>query len=366
MSSTLRDRELIEAVHDRTLLRLTQSRLTQSRLASQPDDAVASSVVATCGAIQGQVRDELSRLDALISSAGLSASLAPAGDDAGQIHAIDARVDSYDTARRIAELATTVGYQPWLPELSGGAEQSFRRISRVLTLALPGDVTRVFSVRWSSTSKLDRLPSLLRPNTADWEFVGLPGFLWPLYFVIRPIRLVLERLGRSSSTGEGQLGPFLSTPTSLIDELFDFATIGPNDHVVDIGCGDGRLVIEAARRRGCQATGIEADPSLVVEARQQTSAAGLTDQVTIVEGDAETALAAGSLSSATVVLLFLPADVTTRLIPGLIGQFGRGVRIVAHEQHRIPATVAPASSEVLLGEDSVTVAHLWHGTAPTT
>lgn len=358
MSSPFSNPELINAVHNRTLLELAHT-----RLATEPTDVVGQSVRATCGAIQGQVRDELARLDALITSAGLSASLAPAGDDAGQIHAVDAHVDSYDTARRVADLAKTIGYRPWSPDLSAGAEQSFKRMSRVLTLALPGDVTRVFSVRWSSTSKLHRLPSVLRPNTADWEFVGLPAWLWPLYFVIRPIRLVLERAGVSASTGEGQLGPFLSTPTSLIDALFDFASVAPADHVIDIGCGDGRLVVEAARRRGCRATGVETDSDLVAEARRRSADAGLENLVMIIEGDAESNVADDAVMSATVVLLFLPADVTGRLIPELVTRVGPDVRIVAHEQHRIGASVAPGTSQVLIAEDSVTVAHLWRGTA---
>lgn len=358
MSSPFSHPDLINAVHDRTLLVLADS-----RLAAHPDDAVVQSVRATCEAIQAQVRDELTRLDALITSAGLAASLSPAGGDVGQIHAVDAHVDSYDTARRIADLAKTIGYQPWSPELSAGAEQSFKRMSRVLTLALPGDVTRVFSVRWSSTSKLHRLPAVLRPNAADWRFVGLPGFLWPLYFLIRPVRLVVERVGLSSTTGEGQLGPFLSTPTSLIDTLFDFSLIESSDHVIDIGCGDGRLVVEAARRRGCRATGIETDADLVAEARRRTADAGLENLVTIIEGDAESDVADDAIGSATVVLLFLPADVTGRLIPELVRRVGAGVRIVAHEQHRIDASVDPETSQVLLAEDSVTVAHLWRGTA---
>ena len=358
MTSTVRDSELIEAVHDRTLVAWAAAKLEPN-----PGDEVAQAVQATCSSIGGHVRDELSRLDALIASAGLKAHLAPAGDGSDQIHAIDAKVDSYDTARRVADVAQTLGYRRWGVAYVGGAEQSFKRMSRVLTLALPGDVTRVFSVRWPSTSKLNRVPSALRPNAADWDFVSLPSFLWPLYFLLRPIRLVLERLGVRSSAPEGQLGPFLSTPTSLIDALFAFADIGPSDHVVDIGCGDGRLVVEAARRRGCVGTGIEADSELVAEANRRIAEAGLDSRVTIIEGDGEASIDRGDVSAATVVLLFLPADVTSRLVPELIGRFGPDVRIVAHEQHRIDTSVLPQRREVLLGDDSVTVAHLWTGTA---
>lgn len=356
MTSTTRDSQLIEAVHDRTLVAWATS-----RAANDANDAVAQSVLTTCSTIGSQVRDELARLDTLIASAGLTADLVAGGDGSEQIHAIDARVDSYDTARRVADVAETVGYRRWGPAWEGGAEQSFRRTSRVLTLALSGDVTRVLSLRWPSTSKLNRLPSVIRPNAADWEFVSLPGFLWPLYFLIRPVRLVLEKVGLRSSTGAGQLGPFLSTPRSLIDGLFDFAQIGPRDHVVDIGCGDGRLVVEAARRRGCLATGVETDAGLVSEANRRVAEAGLDARVTIIEGDGEAAIASGAVANATVILLFLPADVAGRLVPGLVAAFGPEVRIVAHEQHRIETPITPTKREVLLGTDSITVAQLWSG-----
>ena len=107
--------------------------------------------------------------------------------------------------------------------------------------------------------------------------VRLPRRTWPAYSLVRPVRLVLERVGLRRRH-EDSLGPFLATPDSLIDPLLELAQVGPDDHVVDIGCGDGRLVVEAAARLGCRAVGIERSPELVdsARARAQSGRGGAT------------------------------------------------------------------------------------------
>jgi precorrin-6B methylase 2 len=186
--------------------------------------------------------------------------------------------------------------------------------------------------------------------------VELPGPLWRLYSVVRPVRLVLERTGLRDSHASG-LGPFLSTPRSLIRPLFEVAELGPDDTLLDVGCGDGRLAIAAAGSTGCRAIGAEVDPELVERARRAVDDAGVDDRVTIVHGDAR----AVDMTAVTVVVMFLPLDVVAELVEPVLRRLPAGARLVVHEQTPLPATIRPApdSSHAVIADDAVTVVHLW-------
>lgn len=344
----LQGRSWIDEVYDRRLLASGRA-----ALGADPHDSDASAVVEACQRIGAAVRGEIARLEPVVADAGLSAVLAPAHDGGDQIHAMVAEVADFDTATRLVDALAAESYRPW-QRWTGGALESFRRSTDTVTVARTGERTDVMNITWPSTSKLGRVPSVVRPNEADWSFVSLPSSLWWLYFLVRPARLVLERLG-VVRPGPGHLGPFLATPASLIDPLMDFAGVTSDDVVVDLGCGDGRLVIEAARRRGCRARGIEADAELVAVARQSATDSEVGDLVTIDHGDAATV----SLSGATVVFVFLPADVVAMLVPTLLAGLDDGARIVVHEQHKLVVPVEAEHSAVLLGEGAVTVAHRW-------
>lgn len=348
----LRRRSWIDEVYARRLL---ASGRAERR--ANGDDVEAAAVVAACEAIGETVRSEIARLEPLIEQAGVSATLSPAGDGGDQIHAMVAEVPDFERATRLASALRAESYRPW-QRWTGGALESFRRSTNTLTVARTDQRTEVLNITWPAdggvASTLGRVPSVLRPNEADWSFVSLPKPLWWLYFLIRPLRLVGERVGLLQP-GPGHLGPFLATPASLIDPLLDFASVTADDVVVDLGCGDGRLVIEAARRRSCRARGVETDAELVESAREAVSAAGLTDLVAIEHGDA----ACVSLDDATVVFVFLPADVAGQLLPVIVAGLSPGARVVAHEQHQLPVSIDPEHSAVLVSGDAVTVAHRW-------
>ncbi len=341
-------RSWIDDVYERRLL--PAGRAAQR---ADGDDAEASAVVAACESIGDAVRTEIARLEPAIDRAGLSASLSPAGDGGDQIHAMVAEVADFDEASRLASMLGAESYRPW-QRWSGGALESFRRSTDTITVARTDQRTDVLNITWPSASKLGRIPSVVRPNEADWSFVSLPRPLWWLYFLIRPLRLIGERTGLVQP-GPGHLGPFLATPSSLIDPLLDFAAVTADDVVVDLGCGDGRLVVEAARRRGCRARGVETDAELVESARAAASTAGLAGLVAIEHGDA----AGVSLDDVTVVFVFLPADVAAELLPTIVGRLSPGARVIAHEQHRLPVSIDPERSAVLVSDDAVTVAHRW-------
>ena len=108
--------------------------------------------------------------------------------------------------------------------------------------------------------------------------------------------------------------------------MLELAEVRPGDLVFDLGSGDGRIPIAAARDFGARAVGIEIDPALVARARQNARDAGVDGRVTFRTGD----MYAADLSGATVVTLFLNPRPNLKLRPRLQGSLGPGARIVSY------------------------------------
>jgi SAM-dependent methyltransferase len=119
--------------------------------------------------------------------------------------------------------------------------------------------------------------------------------------------------------------PYEPTPPKVVDEMLQLANVGASDVVYDLGCGDGRIVIEAAKR-GARGVGVDIDPRRIREARANARAAGVEDRVEFREGD----LFETDVSPATVVTLFLWPHVNLRLRPQLLAQLRPGTRVVSY------------------------------------
>jgi SAM-dependent methyltransferase len=118
---------------------------------------------------------------------------------------------------------------------------------------------------------------------------------------------------------------YVPTPPRVVDAMLDIADVRPGDVVYDLGSGDGRIPIAAAKR-GARGVGIEIDGDLVRRARRNAKAAGVSSQVTFIEGD----IFAADLSPATVVTLYLLGSLNQRLRPKLFRETAPGTRIVSH------------------------------------
>jgi len=121
--------------------------------------------------------------------------------------------------------------------------------------------------------------------------------------------------------------PYVQTPAPVVEAMLALAEVGPDDVVYDLGAGDGRIVIAAARWRGARGVGIEIDPDLVRQARLAAERAGLADRVRFETRDLFTA----DLRAATVVTLYLSPDLNARLRPRLLAELRPGARIVSHQ-----------------------------------
>ena len=119
--------------------------------------------------------------------------------------------------------------------------------------------------------------------------------------------------------------PYEPSPDAVVRAMLDVARVGPNDVVYDLGSGDGRIVIAAAKLYGARGVGVDLDPQRIAEAQENAKRAGVTDRVTFVQGD----LFAVDLSPATVVTMFLWPNVNMRLRPTLMS-LAPGTRIVSH------------------------------------
>lgn len=144
---------------------------------------------------------------------------------------------------------------------------------------------------------------------------------------------VLVLLSRSASAQEppeprqGQPGKdviWMPTPDSLVERMLTMAQVTPRDVVYDLGSGDGRMVVAAAKR-GAQAVGIEFNPELVAFSENKARAQGVERRARFVQGD----IFATSFSDATVVTLYLLSTLNMRLRPTLL-KLRPGTRVVSH------------------------------------
>ena len=125
---------------------------------------------------------------------------------------------------------------------------------------------------------------------------------------------------------EGQLdAPFRATPMDLVERMLDLAAIGPGDRLADLGCGDGRIVIAAARR-GAFACGIDIDPARIEEAQAAARLAGVGDRVRFEQGD----LFAADLGEFNVVSLYLLPGPNRWLEGKLRRELREGARVIGH------------------------------------
>ena len=312
-------------------------------------DTEALALSNLCARIFEQTEAEAERLSRL--AADLDAHVSP--DRGGQLHLIEVVAEQRHDAQRFVSRIQRDGYVGW-QNFNRAAAESFFRHEREATLVRLTGTAFTVRVIWGGTRRATAVPRILRPTAADHDFVDLPSKLWPAYLALRPVRLAKEKVRRGNRI-RSSLGPILSTPSSLLEPLFDFAGIDANDHLVDLGCGEGRVVIAAASARNCKATGVEKDPRLVDIARKRVVESGVSrGSVSIVEGDA----GAYPLTDATAVFLFIPAEEVADAVYRIRSRGFEG-RIVSHEQRYIPGGIRPTESTVLIGADALTVAHLW-------
>src|SRR5581483_5933160 len=121
--------------------------------------------------------------------------------------------------------------------------------------------------------------------------------------------------------------PYVSTPPEVVNAMLKLAGVKNGDTVYDLGCGDGRIVIAAAKQYGARGVGIDLNPELVRLARANADKEGVSGLLRFETGDVFEA----DIREATVVMLYLLPDINRRLQPKLVKDLRPGTRVVSHD-----------------------------------
>lgn len=120
--------------------------------------------------------------------------------------------------------------------------------------------------------------------------------------------------------------PYVPTPQEVVEGMLELAQVKKTDVVYDLGCGDGRIVITAAKKYGARGVGVDINPERIKEAEENARKAGVTDRVRFIQGD----LFKADIHEATVVTLYLLSSVNLKLRPKLLSELRPGTRVVSN------------------------------------
>ena len=154
--------------------------------------------------------------------------------------------------------------------------------------------------------------------------------------------------------------PYVPTRLEIVREMLAMASVRSDDVVYDLGSGDGRIVITAAREHGARGVGYEIDPALVRRAEANARRAGVADRVRFVLGDIFDA----DLRDATVVTLYLLPEINLKLKPKLLAELRPGTRLVSHN-YDMGADWLPEKSRRLSFDGTDHTVYFWRVPART-
>jgi hypothetical protein len=123
--------------------------------------------------------------------------------------------------------------------------------------------------------------------------------------------------------------PFVPTPQKVVDEMVKLANLTADDFVIDLGSGDGRVVISAAKQTKARGLGVEINPKLVALSNKNGKEAGVADRAQFIQGD----MFKADLARASVLMLYVLPEFMAKLRPKVLAELRPGARIVAHDYH---------------------------------
>jgi SAM-dependent methyltransferase len=181
--------------------------------------------------------------------------------------------------------------------------------------------------------------------------------------VLSLVLLPSGRIGAADKAGAGERkrGPdvvFVPTPDDIVARMLEMAKVTKDDVLYDPGCGDGRIIVAAAKKFGCRCVGIDINPVRVKEAEVNARRNGVEKLVKVIEKDIYDA----DLSEATVVTLYLLPSMNVKLIPQL-QKLKPGTRIVAHD-YGFEGRIAPDKSVTIVSKEDAVDHHIMFWTAP--
>ena len=172
--------------------------------------------------------------------------------------------------------------------------------------------------------------------------------------MLRTTLLVTLAVGLVSPVQQS-LAPYVATPQDVVDRMLALAEVTGEDVVYDLGCGDGRIVVTAAKRYGARGVGVDIDPKRIEESVANARAAGVEHLVEFRLQDAMTV----DVSPATVVTLYLLSSSNAKLRPILTRQLRPGARIVAHAFSMGAGWPADRIDQFVSADGHETTLYLW-------
>ena len=192
------------------------------------------------------------------------------------------------------------------------------------------------------------------PTETEWGLLRLPAPLEPLYSVLRPFRLVWEHGWGLMGRPAPDLAPFVPTPPAVVERMLTLGEVGPSDVLYDLGCGDGRIVVIAAKRFGARAVGVDIDSRRIRQAKANARRHRVQHRVRFVQQDAKTV----DLSEATVVTMYLSLPGNFKLRQRLLGRLQPGARIVSRD-FEMPGWLPEKSERVEMPGGRSTTLYMW-------
>jgi hypothetical protein len=123
--------------------------------------------------------------------------------------------------------------------------------------------------------------------------------------------------------------PYVPTPQLVVDEMIKLAKVTDSDFVIDLGSGDGRIVISAAKQTQASGLGVDIDAGLVALSAKNAKAAGVDDRVKFIKGD----MFKANIAEATVLMLYVVPDFMAKLRPKLLAELKPGARVISHDYY---------------------------------
>src|SRR5690606_15964693 len=149
----------------------------------------------------------------------------------------------------------------------------------------------------------------------------------PLVVALALLVMPLQPAAQQTATSEPtSLAPYVPTPQDVVERMLELANVTSKDTVYDLGCGDGRIVVTAAKKYGARGVGVDINPDRIRESQENAKKAGVEHLVEFRLQDAMTV----DVSPATVVTLYLLSSSNAKLRPILTRQLKPGARIVSH------------------------------------
>lgn len=144
---------------------------------------------------------------------------------------------------------------------------------------------------------------------------------------IKYLLVLIFALGFTQLNAQLELDvPYVPTPMDVVEAMLDIAKVGKNDVVYDLGCGDGRIVITAAKKFGATGIGVDLNPERIKEANANAKEKGVEQKVKFHEGN----LFDFDFSKASVLTLYLLPNVNLQLKPKILAEMKPGSRVVSH------------------------------------